>query len=233
MTKFNELLSQYVGVAFARQLALADFLNERPWSVDMRQGICTFGNDLRLPMQLLGTEAEDSNTWLWAWGNEASNLPPALLKSCNTLKELGTKLGVSELSQRSFPLEVVDGHSLALIASGMDGQSCYYRGPYNGGALFFLLKDVPAELLCSVPSERAIRVLGEVISKFEVNHRLMAESFLKSQGFALDASPSKLTASRGRDQISLTFDNLQRITAIEGNIQPRSNPKPWWQFWKK
>lgn len=226
MTTFNELLSQHIGLAFARQLAFADYLGERNWSVDIRQGTCGFGDDLRFPLQLLGTEAEDSDTWLWAWANEASNLPPALLQSCHALKELGDKLGIRELTERSFPLDVANGHSLALIASGLDGQCCYYRGPYRGGALFFLVKDVPVELLQPVPAERAISVLGEVISLFEVNHRLMAESFLKSQGFALEASPGQLTAKRDGDSIILAFDDQQRISGIEGALQPRDKAQP-------
>jgi hypothetical protein len=231
MTTFNDLLAQNIGLAFARQLAFADYLGERNWSVDIQQGTCGFGDDLSFPLQLLGTEAEDSDTWLWAWANEASNLPTALLQSCNALKELGVKLGIRELTERSFPLDVASGHTLASIASGMDGQCCYYRGPYPGGALFFLVKDVPAELLRPVPAERAISVMGEVISQFEVNHRTMVESFLKSQGFALAGGSGQLSATRDADNIVLSFDNLQRLTGIEGKLQPRSKPKPWWKFW--
>jgi hypothetical protein len=207
-------------------------LGERNWSVDIKEGMCAFGDDLRFPMQLLGTEAEDSATWLWAWANEASNLPPQFLISCSALRKLGTTLGLRELTERSYPLEVADGHSISLIASGIDGECCYYRGPYNGGALFFLVKNVPAELLRPVACERAITVLSEVIAQFEVNHRLMAESFLKSQGFALQASADAVAATRGGDNIALSFDSLGRISAIESKLQPRSQPKPWWQFWK-
>lgn len=233
MTTFKELLSQHVGLAFARQLALADLLeNQQSFNVDIRQGVCTFGNDLRFPIQILGSEAEDSDTWLWAWANEASNLPPALLHSCNSLKELGAKHGIRELTERQFPLEVTNGHTLSMIASGVDGNCCYYRGPFPGGALFVLLKNVPAELLRPIRCERVITVLGEAISNFEVDHRLMAESFLKSQGFALQPSDGKLIATREPDMIVLAFDELGRIAGIDGKIEPRRKPKPWWQFWK-
>lgn len=214
MTTFTELLTQHVGTAFAKQLALADFLNERRWWVDIEQGICQFGDDLIYPIQLLGTESMGDSTWLWAWANEASKLPPSLLVSCNALRELGHSESIAEFTQGNFPLDVADGHSLSMIASGIDGKSCYYRGPYNGGALFFLIKEVPESLLAPVACERLSTVILEVVSQFHVPHRSMAESFLTSQQFSLESSGNELIGSRNRDRITLNFDDLDRLKDI-------------------
>jgi hypothetical protein len=234
MTTFQDLLSQHVGTSFARQLAFADFLGDRNWSVDVQQGIVTFGRDLRFSIQLLGTEAERDSSWLWAWANKESNLPEQVLCSCNELRELGNRKGIQEFSERTFSLEVADGHSIALIASGIDGKCCYYRGPYEGGALFFLVSDVPRQILGPVESERAVTVITQVISQFTVDHRAMAESFLKSQGFAVELSENSITATRHSDTITLSFDGQRRISQIGGTVQAKqqTQKKSWWQFWK-
>lgn len=222
MSNFATLFSRCVGPALARQLALADLLGDRGWNVNISEQKVQFGDDLEFPIQLLGTEAEEAGTWLWAWANAQSNLPPTLVQVANQLRDYGQKHGIVELTVRSFGLDVADGHSLSLVASGLHGKSCYYRGPYDGGALFFLVLDPPAEILAPVPTERALTVLSEVISIFSVDHVAMAESFLKSQGFTQEKSPGRLTATRGDDVITLTFDDQQRLANMEAQVKPRA-----------
>lgn len=233
---FIDLLTQHVGASFARQRAFADLLGERNWSVSVSDGIVTFGQDLRFPIQLMGTEADDDGTWLWAWANAASDLPDKVLVACNQLRELGERQNIPELRERKLSLdEQVSGHSIALIASGITGRCCYYRGPYDGGALFFLVGDVPDEVLRPVHAERAITVITEVVSSFSVNHRSMVEAFLHSQGFSNSISAGELAATRGEDQITMSFDAADRITNIGGRIAPRPpiERPAWWQFWKR
>ncbi|MCA9269681.1 MAG: hypothetical protein KDA41_14470, partial [Planctomycetales bacterium] len=74
--EFANLLSLHIGNAYAKQLAFADFLGERNWRVSISEGRVKFGNDLSYPIQLIGTEAYGDSSWLWAWANEQSNLPP-------------------------------------------------------------------------------------------------------------------------------------------------------------
>jgi hypothetical protein len=236
MPTFNDLLTQHIGASFARQLAFADLLEERSWSVSVSDGIVTFGQDLRFPIQLLGTEADGDGTWLWAWANAARDLPDKVLVACNQLRELGERQNVPELRERKLSLdEQVSGHSIALVASGTAGRCCYYRGPYDGGALFFLVGDAPDEVLRPVQAERAITVITEVISIFAVNHRSMVEAFLHSQGFSTNTSAGELSATRGQDQITVSYDAADRITNIGGSIAPRPpiERSAWWQFWKR
>jgi hypothetical protein len=74
LATFTDAFARHVASATARQLALGDVLEDRPWTVDIRAGTATFG-ELMFPIQLLGTEAEGDNSWLWAWANEGSSLP--------------------------------------------------------------------------------------------------------------------------------------------------------------
>lgn len=234
MTTFHDLLSQHIGTAFARQLAFADLLGERSWSVTISEGIVTFGNDLRFPIQLLGSEADSDATWLWAWANKASNLPDKVLVACKELRELGQREGVPELTERTFSLDQASGHAIALVASGVFGNCCYYRGPYDGGALFFLVNNPPAEVLRPVPPERAVTVITQVISNFDINHRPMAESFLAAQGFTLDTASGALVASRNGDEVTFSFDDLGRIANIGAKLAPRTKTesRKSWRFWK-
>lgn len=232
--KFTSLLSQHIGTSFAKQLAFADLLGERNWAVNISAGRASFGSDLSYPIQLLGTEADGDASWLWAWANEQSNLPPNLLRASHQIKDIGGAQQIPEFTDRNFSLDIANGHVIAMIASGLNSNCCYYRGPYNGGALFFLVCDVPSDVLEPVAPQRAVTVLTEVISQFEVNHHEMAKSFLQGQGFTLQPDGNVLHATRGIDALRISFDSLQRIDNIECTMSPsKPREKSWWQIWKK
>lgn len=231
--EFSKLLSQHVGNAFAKQLAFGDFLGERNWGVNISEGRATFGEDLSYPIQLIGTEAHGDSSWLWAWANEASNLPPAILRVCSELRTIGKKHGIRELVERSYSLETANGHMIAMIASGLNPECCYYRGPYNGGALYFLVGEVPRRVTQPVAPERAITVLTEVISQFDIDHREMSVSFLQGQGFSLHDNGTHMLATRDGGSIEIAFDSMNRIAEMGATVSPsKARKKSLWQFWK-
>ncbi|MBN6102732.1 hypothetical protein JR064_11190 [Xanthomonas sp. CFBP 8703] len=234
---FQALLARHIGTAFARQMALADLLGERGWRLDLAEGIAHFGDDLHFPVQLLGSAAEDSASWLWAWANTASNLPENLLVAANALRERGERDGPAELATASLPLDD-EGHTIALLAAALSAR-CYYRGPYRGGALFFLLDDVPAAVFAPCDDPRVLSLLGQLVAQFPLDHRAMTEGFLDDQGYALQREPGQTVATRGGSRITLGFDALDRLIQLQGSLAPpstptaASKPAPKWQFWKK
>lgn len=237
MSSFKELLSRHIGTSFARQLAFADFIDQRNWQIDLDQGIATFGNDLQFPIQLIGTEAEGDETWLWGWANTDSNLPENLLTVANQLKSLGEKFQIAELIEPTYSLDRASGHTLSMIATGVDGQTCYYRGPYPGGAIYFLVSGLPQHVFGQFDGLRVLNTIPQILSQgFDLDLRLMAESFLTEQNFELQKTPEGITAVRGEETITLAFDDQGRITNIGGQgLQSPAPPvvqkKPWWKFW--
>lgn len=220
MSRFLELFSSLAGAAMARQMALADFLGERSWSVDLNVGQVSFGDDLVCPIQLLGTESYVNDTWLWAWSNP-SDIPPPLLETSRQLKEYGEQHQIPELTNSTFPLSQVDGHQLSMLASGLVRKTVYYRGPYESGALYFLILGVPADVFAPSPVERICAVIGQVIETFEVDHRRMAEAFLHEQGFALTTVGSGLHAIRDDGgTLDFAFDDAGRITELNASVAP-------------
>ncbi len=216
--KFRFLLSRYAGIAVAKQLALGDFLGQHSWGVDVAAGTVTFTPGGTYPLQILGTESVGTASWLWAWANPASNLPGHLLQACRQLQQLGVERGIPELCDLSFPLSVADGHRLASVASGPDENCCYYRGAYDGGAVYFLVSGLPDDIFAPAPLPRVLTAMTETLSQVDVDHVEMAQSFLAAQGFTLQRDGSRLIAQRGGDELSLLLDRQQRIQTINSTL---------------
>jgi hypothetical protein len=236
MPSFEDYLADHAGSSFARQLALADYLGNGEWGADLEQGVFTYTPDKTFSLQVLGSESHISNTWLWAWANTQSDLPPALLRDVEAIKKHGEKNGATFLTTRSLELDAMSGHAIAMICSGLAGGKCYYRGPYDDGAAYLLLDGVPASVTAPVAPERAITVINEVISQFEVNHRRAVESFLAQQGYRLDRADDTSSAiAPSGSVLNLRFDDRGLLLEMTGTLQPgvpRSDKKSW-QFWKK
>ncbi|SFQ16886.1 hypothetical protein SAMN05216567_111258 [Variovorax sp. OK605] len=242
MSTFQDHFADHAASSFARQIALGDVIGERPWGIDMQKGLLRFGDDLEYPVQLLGTHAFEPRTWLWVWANTQSNLPPQLTEAALRIRQLGEAQAVEALTQPSLQLDDITDHMIAMTCSGLEGGRCYYRAPYDGGALFVLLDDVPAEVLAPVSLPRVNTVLMEVISQFDVDHRRMVASFLRQQGLhAASNGVGGIRAERaGEGHIEISFDELGRISNVAATLGPAASApstqaapkKSRWQVWK-
>lgn len=222
---FANYFSQNVAASFDKQNRLGEFLGQHNWSFAMDSGLLTFttthGN-YPFQIQLLGTEAEDSATWLWSWANEGSNIPARLTKAALDLKELGEKEKILEFSEPEMPVEEdFNGHHFAMVASGLAKAGCYYRGPYNGGALYMLITDPKFEELTAVdPATLGIRIpsiFTQVISALPVqNHREAFKSYLEFYGLDVTEDPESLIGSGSSVKpIKATFDKQNRLIEVQ------------------
>jgi len=219
---FQEHFSIHAASALARQHEFRRLLGERSWGVDIDAGTVTYGDDLTFPIQLLGTEAYDDNTWLWAWANAESEFPPGLLRLVADVREYGKKHGLDELCDASTPLARVHGHLVSMLCGGIAGGLPYYRGPYEGGALFFLVLETPPEVTAPLSPERIPTIAMEVIQTFDVNHRVMFENFLLQQGFEVDRLQMEIAGIRPDGSSCLAkFDDQGRLAGVQFELKPR------------
>ena len=211
----RELLDQTLGAAYARQMAMADFLGERPFSLNLGEGLVRFGDDLAFPIQILGSEAFHNNSWMWAWANQRS-VPAELAQASQNLKAFGEENDLPAFSQPMVGLDECSAFELAMASSEILGGHPFYKIPTEHYALFFLVLGIPQEALQRAPGLAAI-TLSELIATFELQHRPAAEDFLKSQGFQVAVTPSGLTAQHpDGTKISVEFDAMGRIASIDG-----------------
>jgi hypothetical protein len=214
---FDELFTHHVGTAMARQLALADVVGECSWQLDLTTGVITIGDDHHYPVQLLGSESYQTDTWLWAWANTESDLPPAVLVLVDEVRRFGEVIGVIELVEPSFRLEWADGHQLALLTGGLTERP-YYRALYDGGALFLLLDDAGEEVLAPVAPERAATTISQVLQLYPVDHRAMITAFLDQQGWRIATTAGDGMSARHPcgSTMQIDFDDLDRMCKLIG-----------------
>ncbi len=229
-TAMQELFDQTAGLALSRQRDLGERIGSHDWGFDMDAGTMTFtkrgflgigGEKIATACQVLGSESELSRTWLWAWANQQSGIPAALLTTCGSLRARGDAQQIEELTTPSLPLDAWDGHRLAMIASGLTADCAgYYRGPYPNGALFVLLtgreligKPVPAML-------RFTTIMPELVSAGVHDHGRAAAAFARALGLTANEEPSRVVVSDGKSTASIELDAQRRMTQLSSQLSP-------------
>ena len=215
----QELLECYGAIALEKQLPFYnDVVQDRGWGVDMDRGTITFGDDYEFPMQILGTFSFSSQTWLWAWANEASQIPKNLLKDSLELKKYGEKHQIPFLTSSTFDFSEDELHQIGLIASGMFDADAYYLADYGQGVMVITMtsetikshqKNTVAQVLTNFP---------QFISYFEVNHKKAFCSYLDFKGFEWKQEDNEITTTQGKNSIKAVFDEQSRLVDLKGNL---------------
>ena len=215
----REALSTYAGMAWDRQLDFADKVGDRPWSADTAQGLIAFGDDLRFRMQVLGSYAFESGTWQWIWANTQAEVAPAFTEVARQLLGFGNAQQLALFTQPRSTVREEDLHTIGLIAAGADESAGYYLGNYGEGILLALIDPghgLPAP--ATSKPERVLTVVPQLISEFELNHRMLLRHYLEAKGFAVQDDGDQVTASQGATRVSAKLDAQGRIAAINGSI---------------
>jgi|SoiMethySBSTD1v2_1073268.scaffolds.fasta_scaffold04516_4 uncharacterized protein DUF6882 len=216
MSKLSDLFDRHAAASWDKQQALAALVGKHSWQLDSENGVITFNERLKFPVQILGTESDVSNSWLWAWANKVSPLPATLLASANELRALGEREGIAELTQAQISRDKVNGHYLSLLASGVCKADCYYRGPYDNGAVLVLITAPQVRQSMDNSPAHLASMFSQVISNFELDHRSALRSYLQFKGYAVNETPTGIAGkSSGGRALKATFDGAGRLAELE------------------
>lgn len=221
------LYDDSVGLAMDRQSHLLTLLQEVQWTFDMALGVIEFqtANDRWVvPCQVLGTESDAGQSWLWGWANPASGIPGPLLDSARALQRLGTANAIPELTDPSSRLADVDGHLLATIASATHTNCCgYYRTPYDGGALYVLLfsddlaeKTTTPLVRLAAGWSRTLAAVGETIT----DHPRAIRAYSRALGLDTRDVTQGLHVTGPGGSAHVLFDSEGRTEVIEVRAGP-------------
>ncbi|MDA3613810.1 DUF6882 domain-containing protein [Polluticaenibacter yanchengensis] len=212
----QELIERYGGIALDKQIDFGEIIGNNNWNVDMQQGIISFGPNLVFPIQVLGTIAHSSQTWLWAWANTMSGLPPNLIEQSLQLKKYGEDNGISLLSNHTFHFTKDKLHLLGMMASGMFHSSGYYIADYGQGAMLVTIKDSRIDKERTENHHRILTVFPQLISQFDMNHKNALKSYLDAKGYSYTEKENTVTGTKNQNTLTAQFDHLARLINLKG-----------------
>lgn len=212
----NELLNRFAILATENQYRLAQRVGERPWSLSLESGKLSFGDDLSLDVQVIGTESYAKGTWMWAWGNTVSNIPEGLLDAVKKVRDFGAKKTVRELEERTFGLDVANGYALATIAAGLCEAHAYYRAPFEDGAVYVLVTDASYPAERNPSTEAMVQAVRKAMQSFELDATSALTAYAQQRGGRLERDGSRATVLVGdKPRFTAVLDPKEKVARLE------------------
>lgn len=173
-----QVFSACLGKMTAIQTACGEqVVREKDWNVDFAEGLIHFGNQ-KYSLQLIGSEAISSGTWLWGWEN-INGFPEKMIQMAAHMKTLGQCWNLEPLATAQFTLDnTFNGHNLSIVTCGLMDKYCYYRCPHSGGAVFIAFSGVPDHVFAPVDVHKFASITTQCIQQFHIDHKIFAEGFL-------------------------------------------------------
>jgi hypothetical protein len=216
MSSEQELIEKYGGIALEKQFHFGEIVGDLSWGVDMQTGEISFGDKFAFPLQILGTFSHSSESWLWAWANERSGIPENLMKQALSLQKYGQDNEIDLLQNSEFDASKNDLHLIGLIASGMFNASGYYLANYGQGTMCVTIKSDEIDSSYENNHYSIMTVFQQLISLFEMNHRNALINYLRAKGYETNEESNILTGNKDGKVITAEFDNLSRLTKLNG-----------------
>jgi hypothetical protein len=217
MTDLIRYFERYALISLEKQARLFSFLGEHILELDLDAGMARFSGDRAYPFQVLGTESENSLTWLWAWADEQTEVPENLLVSAIRLRTWGEREGLAEFTLPALDLDRADGTMLSLIASEVCSASGYYRDHFEGGSLFLLLDGITLDEQQGFDRQGLLRQLADLAAMYDFDHRKTLRAYLQAKGIPAAETGDSLGAELATgERLIAEFDPAGRVRTING-----------------
>lgn len=219
----TDLLTRYAGTALDKQSHLQDLYGGiQGWDVNLDEGKIYFDGHEGVAVQAVGSFAHGDGSWLWAWGNQASNLPAAVLADAERIRQYGRQHGIGWLNERSFPATFERLHEIGAAAVGLCGADAYYLGDYGQGVLLMNLYDERLkQAYAASPHMRTLGIIPQLVSAFELpDHRAAVRHYLQDKGYRLTETDRQLNAERADGGLAAEFDAENRLSGLNSTLRP-------------
>lgn len=216
MSRLLEQFERSSLLALEKQDKLAAAAGEHFLEFDLDTGKAKLGSSLECSIQVLGTQSDNTLTWLWAWSEEQGEVPEALIASALGLREWGARQGVREFTEPEIDLDRADGVTIAMIAVEAAGASCYYRDAYDGGSLYLLLSSEAIDRQPPLGARRLAFHLRELAAEHGINPRNTLLAYLRARGipFSEEGASVRCLLANG-EEFSMGFDEQGRLLGTE------------------
>lgn len=142
---YNKLIAKARSLGQSRIEAAKDLYGIGSWQhfdIDLPTAKIRFSNDkdsiqIEADIQVAGSWAPESQTWLWSWDNES--IPTIAFNRLNDVRTFGEKEKIDTVEGSFEPCDEGEAWSMASIAAQILDAECIYRVSRSKNYVFLLL----------------------------------------------------------------------------------------------
>lgn len=207
---FNDLLAICIGKVYSNHRKFMDYAGTyNKWNTELDTGILKL-DDKEYQVEYIGSTALNIDKF-WYSSEVEKKIPDKFVNLMTKARSTMQNFNLMQYSAGKIEIQnEIDGHALAIIYTAFAPENVVYFCGVGNINLFMFVKDLPASIFERVGSNTFIATVMEIISNFDVNHRLMIKAFLIENGCSFVENNNEIIAD---------FSETSKITfKFDGNI---------------
>jgi hypothetical protein len=220
---FIRLGAALTAVVLQQQETLSELLPREDWNADLTARTYSSGG-VTVRVSLLGSYAEQEQTWLWGWANTQFGPQHPAVAPTLDVQAVGERLGIGELTTPEVDLSGYEGPAshggelVAVVAAGLLGGGGYIGAGYPGGSAYLHVDD-PRVPHAEWDPVQVARLIFNATSLFPTDHRLTLARFLSHHQVGYRETPASIEAFLpGGGTATAGFDESGRFAGWETRL---------------
>lgn len=221
---YQDLLSICIGKSLANQQKFQEFLGRYTrWDTDVTQGVLVIDERI-FEVEYIGTTSKEDQYWFTA---EQEQMIPD--EGVRLMLQIREKLKQKEIPEYYFPkvklTKDINEHNLGMIFCALAPKKvCYFNG--NGEvSIVMFVKNLPETIFEPINANQFFQIIIHIVQNFDINVKLMIESFLIENETLWEEKEQKITAYFDQEE-RLEFEFKDgKLIHIDGNLNAKEEEK--------
>ena len=212
---YLNLLSISIGKPYLFQRRFIEYIGKyNNWYYDVKEGYLKI-DERYFNVEFIGTTSSQDDFWYSA--DMEKLIPDKFLNLLYSSKKNLEKYKFNELTSSKIVLnDKINAFDLSIIYIAFCNENVAYFCVGEDVKLYMFVKDLPNELYAKPTVSEILYTILEVISKINVNHKLLTYSLaLEFDYNYVEKDNNIIISSNDNSKISLKFDKFNRITNYE------------------
>ena len=214
---FKNVFSICIGKTFLYQNRFVDYLGKYSyWNTDINEGILKC-DEKCFDVEYIGTTSKLDNYW---YSSELEKLIPYeyVELMINTRKQMQA-FNLEFLTTGKILLtDNINGYNLSMIYIAFAPENVAYFCGLGDTSIYMFVKNLPEEIFKKMNSIEFSNLVMEIISTFDVNHKLMIKALLIENDIEYSENPTEIIAKfNDKSILTIKFDENETIN-ISGNL---------------
>lgn len=215
---FKNVFSICIGKTFLYQKRFIDYIGKyNNWNTNLEEGILKL-DDRIFNVEYIGTTSVSDNFWY------SSELERVITDEYVDLK-INTRKIMQDLNLEKFTegkIELKDdinGYNLSMVYIAFAPENVAYFCGSGDTSIYMFVKNLPEDIFKKMNSIEFSNCVMEIISEFNVNHKLMIKALLNENEIEYSDNQNNIVAKfNDKSILTIEFDNNNLLRNISGNL---------------
>jgi len=215
---FKDVFSICIGKTYITQKRFIEYIGKYDsWNTDVTKGFLQL-DDRNFDVEFIGTTSVSDSYW---YSSELESIiPDEYVNMMINVRNKLESLNLNDVAAGKIMLQdEINGYNLSMIYIAFAQENVAYFNGSGNTSIYMFVKNLPSELFKRINSVEFSNSIMEIVSNFNVNHKLMVKALLIENDYEFEEKDNNIIAKFSENSLlTIELDNYDRIIKVSGNL---------------